>query len=605
MFRDIRWRIAIPYILLILVVMFGLAILLTRTTRDAQLDALRNSLSIQARALSTSIPTTIQDPAVENLDALAQRWSSLLEARVTIIGADGTVLGESDGYREQMDNHLNRPEVQQALATGEGVSSRFSQTLQAEMMYAAVPVVAAGDTVAVARVGLTLEQIESNIAQIQRAILSATVIAALAAVFVAVVIAGRTTRSIQRLTEVATRMAAGDLDARLHLTPQNDLGNLTRAFNYMGDQLRDQVQDLAAERGRLEAILENMADGVLITDGMGQVSLLNPAAARLLEVKEEEVLGRSFAEVARHHELIQTWQDVYNERQEQMVAVEMDRQGIFVQMIVSPLAITDQQGCLVILQDLTRIRRLETVRRDFISNISHELRTPLAALKALVETLLAGALDDPPAAKRFLASAESEVDALTQMVEELLELTRIESGMVPLRLSPTPVADVVMPAIDRLRPQAERLNLNMKIDLPEDLPPVLSDASRAQQVVGNLVHNAIKFTPDGGKITVKAEAENEEAAVLFYVRDTGVGIPAIELPRIFERFYKADRARSGGGTGLGLAIARHLVQAHGGQIWAKSKEGKGSTFYFTLPMAAEEVDQEETDDFAPGDEPAD
>jgi len=605
MFRDIRWRIAIPYILLILVVMFGLAILLTRTTRDAQLDALRNSLSIQARALSTSIPTTIQDPAVENLDALAQRWSSLLEARVTIIGADGTVLGESDGYREQMDNHLNRPEVQQALATGEGVSSRFSQTLQAEMMYAAVPVVAAGDTVAVARVGLTLEQIESNIAQIQRAILSATVIAALAAVFVAVVIAGRTTRSIQRLTEVATRMAAGDLDARLHLTPQNDLGNLTRAFNYMGDQLRDQVQDLAAERGRLEAILENMADGVLITDGMGQVSLLNPAAARLLEVKEEEVLGRSFAEVARHHELIQTWQDVYNERQEQMVAVELDRQGIFVQMIVSPLAITDQQGCLVILQDLTRIRRLETVRRDFISNISHELRTPLAALKALVETLLAGALDDPPAAKRFLASAESEVDALTQMVEELLELTRIESGMVPLRLSPTPVADVVMPAIDRLRPQAERLNLNMKIDLPEDLPPVLSDASRAQQVVGNLVHNAIKFTPDGGKITVKAEAENEEAAVLFYVRDTGVGIPAIELPRIFERFYKTDRARSGGGTGLGLAIARHLVQAHGGQIWAKSKEGKGSTFYFTLPMAAEEVDQGETDDFAPGDEPAD
>jgi len=603
MFRDIRWRIAIPYILLILVVMFGLAFVLTRTTRDAQLDALRNSLSIQAGALSTSIPTTIQDPAVENLDALAQRWSSLLEARVTIIGADGTVLGESDGVREQMDNHLNRPEVQQALATGEGVSSRFSQTLQAEMMYAAVPVVVAGDTIAVARVGLTLEQIESNIDQIQQAILTATVIAALAAVLVAVVIAGRTTRSIQNLTDVATRIAAGDLDARLHLAPQNDLGNLTRAFNYMGDQLRDQVQDLAAERGRLEAILENMADGMLITDDLGQVSLLNPAAARLLEVSEEEALGRSFAEVARHHELIETWQDGYNQRKEQMVAVEIGRQGTFIQMIVSPLVITDQQGCLVILQDLTRIRRLETVRRDFISNISHELRTPLAALKALVETLLAGALDDPPVAKRFLADAESEVDALTQMVEELLELTRIESGMVPLQLSPTPVVDVVMPAIDRLRPQAERLNLNMKIDLPEDLPLVMSDASRAQQVVGNLVHNAIKFTPDGGKITVKAEAEDEEAAVLFYVRDTGVGIPSIELPRIFERFYKADRARSGGGTGLGLAIARHLVQAHGGRIWAKSKEGKGSTFYFTLPITNEIVDQDEANDFTSGTEP--
>lgn len=603
MFRDIRWRIAIPYILLILVVMTGLAIVLTRTTRNAQLDALQNSLSTQVRALSASIPTALQDPAEENLDTFARSWSQLLEARVTIIGVDGTVLGESDGIREQMNNHLNRPEVQRALATGEGSSSRYSQTLQSEMMYAAVPVIVAGDTVAVARVGLTLEEIESNIDQIQRAILTATVIATLAAVVVAVVIAGRTTRSIQRLTDVAGRMADGDLDARLHLAPRNDLGDLTRAFNYMGDQLRDQVQDLAAERGRLEAILENMADGVLITDELGQVSLLNPAASRLLEVKEKEALGRSFAEIARHHELIETWQGVYNQRQEQMVAVEIGRQKTFVQMIVSPLEITDQQGCLVILQDLTHIRRLETVRRDFISNISHELRTPLAALKALVETLLDGALDDPPAAKRFLTSAENEVDALTQMVEELLELTRIESGMVPLQLAPTPVANVIMPAIDRLRPQANRLDITLTVDLAEGLPPVLSDASRAQQVAGNLLHNAIKFTSAGGEVTVRAKAEDDEATVLFYVRDTGVGIPAIELPRIFERFYKADQARSSGGTGLGLAIARHLVQAHGGRIWAKSKEGKGSTFYFTLPVANEIVDQDEAGDFTSGAEP--
>jgi two-component system phosphate regulon sensor histidine kinase PhoR len=492
-----------------------------------------------------------------------------------------------------MDNHLNRPEVQQALAAGEGNSIRFSRTLDTDMLYAAVPVIDGGEMLVVVRVALPLQQIESNIGRLQGAILTATLVASVAAIVVAIVIASRTTRSIHRLKQVATRMADGDLDARLYQAPRDDLGDLTRAFNYMGDQLRDQVQDLADERGRLAAVLENMADGVLITDDMGRVSLINPAAARLLETDEEEAIGRSFAVVARHHELIESWQQGYDQRQEQVVAVEMDRQGSFVQMIVTPLGTAEQQSCLIILQDLTRIRRLETVRRDFISNISHELRTPLASLKALVETLRDGALDDPPAARRFLEHAEYEVDALTQMVEELLELTRIESGMVPLQLSPTPITNVLLPPVDRLRHQAERLDLTLKVDLPDDLPPVLADASRAQQIVGNLVHNAIKFTPEGGKIIVRARRHGDKSMVVFSIKDNGVGIPAGELPRIFERFYKGDRARSGGGTGLGLAIARHLVQVHGGQIWAKSKEGVGSTLYFTLPMAGESLEEVE------------
>lgn len=213
-------------------------------------------------------------------------------------------------------------------------------------------------------------------------------------------------------------------------------------------------------------------------------------------------------------------------------------------------------------------------------------------MKALVETLRDGALDDPPAAKRFLDHAEYEVDALTQMVEELRELTRIESGMVPLRLSPTPVSDVVLPPVDRFRRQAERHDLSLIVDLPDDLPPVMSDASRAQQVVGNLVHNSIKFTPEGGTVTIRAKLGGDEPVVVISVQDTGTGIPASELPRIFERFYKADQSRSSGGIGLGLAIAKHLTQAHGGRIWAKSKGGKGSTFYFTLPIAGESSEEE-------------
>jgi two-component system phosphate regulon sensor histidine kinase PhoR len=349
----------------------------------------------------------------------------------------------------------------------------------------------------------------------------------------------------------------------------------------MAEQLRAEVSHLAEEQGRLAAVLENMADGVLITDEAGRVRLINPAAAWILGVQEARALGFSFAQVVRHHQLIELWERCREQDAEQVEVVEFSRHGLFLQVIVTPFQEAEVRGYLVILQDLTRIRRLETVRRDFISNISHELRTPLAGLKALVETLRDGALEDPPAAERFLNRMDVEVDTMTQMVQELLELSRVESGQVPLRLVPTPVADLLLVPIDRLRPQAERAEVEVTIILPPLLPEVLADAERVQQVVTNLVHNAIKFTPAGGTIMVSVEMPEDEVVVS--VSDTGVGIRSEDVPRIFERFYKVDRARSGRGTGLGLAIAKHVVQGHGGRIWVESVEGQGSTFYFTLP----------------------
>jgi two-component system phosphate regulon sensor histidine kinase PhoR len=243
----------------------------------------------------------------------------------------------------------------------------------------------------------------------------------------------------------------------------------------------------------------------------------------------------------------------------------------------------------MVLTNLSRQRYLETVRRDFVSNISHELRTPLASLKALTETLQSGALDDPPAAQRFLQRMETEVDALTQMVAELLELSRIESGRVPMEMRQTRAQDIITSSVDRLRMQAERARLKLIIDLPEDLPEISADPARLEQVMVNLLHNAIKFTPPGGEICIRARTTVDESTqkpvLIFSVQDTGVGIPADMLPRIFERFYKGDRARSGGGTGLGLAIARHTVEAHQGKIWAESETGKGSTFYFSIPIS--------------------
>jgi two-component system, OmpR family, phosphate regulon sensor histidine kinase PhoR len=238
---------------------------------------------------------------------------------------------------------------------------------------------------------------------------------------------------------------------------------------------------------------------------------------------------------------------------------------------------------LLLFQNLTRVRHLETVRQDFISNISHELRTPLASLKALTDTLQESALDDPPAARRFLQRIETEVDALSLMVSELLELSRIESGRVPLKMEAVSASDLIDQAVERLRLQAERAGLNVETTCQQDLPSVLADSSRLEQVLVNLLHNAIKFTPTGGIITVGAQLSEDN--VLFSVKDTGIGIPTDDLSRIFERFYKTDRARSGGGTGLGLAIARHLVEAHGGRIWAESVEGQGSIFYFTVLLS--------------------
>jgi len=583
MFRSIRWRIAIPYVLLLLFVMSLLGLYLAGFVRNAYLAHLRAQLTNDSRLVADVLgPRFTEANQSQDCDPVAKHYAALLDARVTIIGTDGTVLGESDEYRERMDNHLYLPEVQQALSTGVGSSIRYSRTVGYDMMYVAVPITVQGQLMGIVRIALPLHQIDASVAGLHRAVLATTLLTALLAVVLAVFLAGRIMRPVRWLTEVVERMADGDLSARLMSSTRDEVGTLTCAFNQMADHLQRMVTTLSQEQDRLASVLEYMADGVLITDDEGRVQLINPAAARILDTSEGAALGRSFAVVVRHHQLIELWKRCRESGEEQVTAVELGRQGPFLQAIVTPLRGADTQGFLVILQDLTRVRLLETVRRDFISNVSHELRTPLASLKALVDTLRDGALNDPPSAQHFLNRIETEVDAMTQMVQELMELSRIESGQVPLRLQPISVADVVLQPVERLRPQAERAGLQLAIDLPPGIPQVLVDAERMQQVVTNLLHNAIKFTPPSGKVTVSAVASGGE--VIISVRDTGVGIPADDLPRIFERFYKVDRARSGDGVGLGLAIAKHIVEAHGGCIWVESEEGQGSTFSFALPL---------------------
>jgi two-component system phosphate regulon sensor histidine kinase PhoR len=318
---------------------------------------------------------------------------------------------------------------------------------------------------------------------------------------------------------------------------------------------------------------------VLIADTFGQIQFANPAAERLFETKN--AVGRRVVEVLHAYQLVEAWQRGLETGEAQEESIELPTRRRFLQLVVLPDRRTG--GGLLLAQDLTRVRRLETVRRDFISNVSHELRTPLASLKALTETLRDGALEDPGAATRFLGRIETEVDALTQMATELLELSRIESGQVPLELKSVPAAALLLSAAERMRAQAERAGLILRIDAAQDSTEVRADPPRLEQVLVNLIHNAVKFSRPGGEVVLAAHTESD--FVRFSVRDYGAGIPAEDLERIFERFFKADRARSGGGTGLGLSIARHIVEMHGGKIWAESQQGQGSMFLFTIPKA--------------------
>lgn len=395
-------------------------------------------------------------------------------------------------------------------------------------------------------------------------------------------------RSADAYARAIRRAAEGDLSPRELPADIKNIELLSSAIHALTQTFDLRLSTLDAERARLEATLTQMTDGVLIADSQGRIQMTNPAAEKLFG-EGEALVGKSVSIALRHHQLIETWRKCQQSGEIQSESVELPATRKFLQLV----AIPDKHagGAILLVQDLTRIRRLETVRRDFISNVSHELRTPLASLKALTETLQGGALEDPPAAHRFLGRIQTEVDALTQMATELLELSRIESGQLSLELKPISPVKLLHSATDRMNMQAERAGLVLNADCPIDLPSIRADLPRLEQVLVNLIHNAVKFSPPGGEITLTAAkaplAPLGKGAggegILFSVRDTGPGIPADDLPRIFERFYRVDRSRSGGGTGLGLSIAKHIVEAHGGTIWAESREGEGSTFYFSIP----------------------
>jgi two-component system phosphate regulon sensor histidine kinase PhoR len=586
--RSIMWKIAIPYIILNTIIIAVIGGYFAFSIRQSYLSDLENQLLTEAQIIASEFSDDLQALKPENLDDRLRTWSNLTRYRYTVIDADGNVIGESFKDKTTMENHLDRPEIIAAETDGQGSAIRFSETIGYEMLYTAVPVKMNGDTLGFIRIAVPLKSIQNHLGGISRILIVTALLAILVSILLALWISLQTTRPLRKLTGAANQISRDIQEGNLELSPitptsYDEIGDLTHAFNAMTAQLQRQLNLAATEKMKTTLVLNEMSDGVLIIDEKGLVQLNNPAVLSMFDIQAHEVVGQTLVETVRRHEIVETWQKSRESHLTETTTCEVGSPKRFLQIVVTPLDQFLPGKSLILLQNLTEIKRLEKVRRDFISNVSHELRTPLASLKALTETLQETALDDPPAARLFLMRMETEVDALSLMVNELLELSRIDSGRVPLQMVITSPEELVKNSVARLSLQAERSGLAVTIDVEPNIPNILADTNRMEQVLVNLLHNAIKFTPRDGSIWVRAVETGPN--VQFFVQDTGIGIPETDINRIFERFYKTDRARSSGGTGLGLAIAKHLIEAHGGKIWAESREGLGSTFYFTLPKA--------------------
>ncbi|MFP3897924.1 MAG: ATP-binding protein [Dehalococcoidia bacterium] len=582
MLRSIQWRITLPFVLVILLIMAVLGSYLTSSSRSSQLDNLRSHLEHEARITAqASLPGFLSEDKYTALDALARTLGEQIDTRVTIIAVDGTVLGDSVEDAATMENHADRPEFRDALQHDLGEYSRYSTTLRQKMMYVAVPISHEGEVIGVARVALPLTAVEGLVHSVTVSIVLAMGIGVLVIILAAWAISRVTTRPIRKLTLAAREIASGNLAQSIGVEARDEVGELAQAFNEMSLQLKERIETISGDRTRLAAILENMADGVIMTDVEGNVWLVNDAARKLFNIEHEG--GKTLIEVVRDHEMDEVLRLCLKTAKAETVQYESGTTRRYVRAIAIPIVREEVSGALLLIQDLTELKGLQTTRRELIGNISHEFRTPLAAIKAMVETLLDGAVEDRETVRDFLKRIDDEVERLTQIVAELTELSRIETGKAELILEPVDLNLLVEDAVSQLSPQADRQQLIVEKQLAADLPVVQADKARTRQVIVNIFHNAIKFTDAGGRIAIATRAQGD--SVMVVVSDTGVGIPDTDLPHVFERFYKGDRARSGGaGTGMGLAIARHVVEAHGGVIWVQSEEGRGSTFSFSLPI---------------------
>lgn len=579
---GIRLKLFLFSLALIGVSIFAADAYLSRALETQLTERIRTDLLVRAGLISQRVAarmTLLAD--VQSADVLADEIAGVAAVRVTLVDGNGKVMGDSEvapGALATLQNHADRPEIADALARGAGSSIRYSTTTGARMMYAAVPIVAQSVPIGVSRVALPLTELEEAIARMRRSLGVGALVALLAAVLLSLCAAQLTSRRLRELTAAARQMAAGNLAARTRASGYDELVALGGALDQMADNLSRTLGDLRAERDLLNSILSSMNEGVLVIGADGRIVLTNPALRAMLLIGNDAV-GKSVLQVVRNAYLSALLQSAAAGREDE---VEVELAGLMPRRaLVRAVTLEGAAGAvLAVFVDVTELRRLESVRRDFVANASHELRSPLTTVRAAAETL--GTVEnDPLASKRFVELIQRNAERLGNLVDDLLELSRIESRDLRLELEPIDLA----PIVDRtLAQHAHRAQLK-GIKLDHELrgrPEVRADRRALEHVFGNLVDNAIKYCGDGASVRILTEDDGNRVRVS--VADTGPGIPAEHLPRVFERFYRVDagRSRELGGTGLGLSIVKHLVEAMEGTVAVESQVGVGSVFSFTL-----------------------
>ncbi|AQR78138.1 ATP-binding protein [Paenibacillus larvae] len=532
---------------------------------------------------------------MEEFTKETQRMKEQTDARVTYIRADGKVLGDSNEHPSEMDNHLHREEIDQAAKQGIGSVVRFSDTIRQNMMYVAVSVKgASGQTEGYLRMAMSLQQIEGTVRQLWLFLLIGLLILFLLSGLICYRIARGITRPIERITRVARQMANQQYAARVPEAGNDEVGELARTINRMAENLQIQMQHIRENEYRLQGVLENMVSGVMMVDQRGTITLVNRSAEDILGYSSHELLNKSYLDAGFQLEFTALLADAIEThtrvREELMLHFPQEQ---ILEVHVSPIVQGDGQrkGVLVVLHDITAVRRLERIRSEFVANVSHELKTPVAAVKGFAETLMAGALEDKEMARSFLQIIYDESDRLNRLIGDILELSKIESKRIPLQFSPVDVESIVENSIQMMKAEAEKKHITLESCVENELY-IEADEDRLRQILINLLSNGISYTPEGGRVSIGVEfvpslddnPDNERMRIR--ISDTGIGIPEKDLPRIFERFYRVDKARSrsSGGTGLGLSIVKHLTELHHGTISVESEAGKGTTFNIELPV---------------------